>query len=227
MAMKRNATDMQHARTSVEAAMSRLSVSICNAGDIGGERTEVASTQRQCALTCRIMHSTWVEIVGYTNVIPRQAFLNCRTMSGVTFPDTLIRIRYSAFRGCQALEEVVIPGSVVHIEPYAFSHCTSLTRVHFPKKTRESHAYIADMAFAHCASLTDVELPDGSEEISHGAFLGCSNLASVTIPNSVTTIGSLAFCDSALSEVVLPAKCTIVEPAFPPGCSITRRGWDR
>ena len=48
-------------------------------------------------------------------------------------------------------------------------------------------------AFCNCSSLTSVTLGNSVTTIGGDAFGLCSSLTSVTIPNSVTTIGSEAF----------------------------------
>lgn len=47
---------------------------------------------------------------------------------------------------------------------------------------------ISDSAFMYCSSLTSVAIPNSVRTISYGAFAECSSLASVTIPYSVTHI---------------------------------------
>lgn len=54
-----------------------------------------------------------------------------------------------------------------------------------------------------------------------GAFEGCTNLAHVSIPSTVQSIGPYSFKDTALTEVTLPAECTYYSTSFPPGCTIT------
>ena len=53
-------------------------------------------------------------------------------------------------------------------------------------------------AFASCRGLTSVTIPNSVTSLGDRAFLGCSGLTSVTIPNSVTSIGEEAFdeCDN-------------------------------
>jgi hypothetical protein len=52
---------------------------------------------------------------------------------------------------------------------------------------------IEDHAFLNCTSLTGVTIPDSVTSIGDYAFRGCINLESVIIPDSVTSIGNYAF----------------------------------
>ena len=48
-------------------------------------------------------------------------------------------------------------------------------------------------AFENCSGLTSVTIPNSVKSIGTGVFEGCSGLTSVTIPNSVTCIGHSTF----------------------------------
>ena len=52
---------------------------------------------------------------------------------------------------------------------------------------------IDDYAFVWCSGLTGVTIPNSVISIGDHAFQDCSGLTSVTIPNSVTTIEKYAF----------------------------------
>ena len=47
--------------------------------------------------------------------------------------------------------------------------------------------------FSGCSGLTSITIPNSVTSIGNDAFQWCSGLTSVTIPNSVTSIGSSAF----------------------------------
>lgn len=52
---------------------------------------------------------------------------------------------------------------------------------------------IADGAFSGCGDLTSITIPNGVTSIGDGAFSGCNNLTSIEIPNSLTSIGNDIF----------------------------------
>jgi hypothetical protein len=62
----------------------------------------------------------------------------------------------------------------------------------------KSVSAIAEYAFQACSELTSITIPDSVKRIRDDAFVACSGLTSITIPDSVTSIGSYAFngCNS-------------------------------
>ena len=58
------------------------------------------------------------------------------------------------------------------------------------------------------SSLTSVSLPNTLTSIGSGAFDACTSLTSFTIPNGVTSIGGSAFTGSGLTSVTIPNSVT-------------------
>ncbi len=79
---------------------------------------------------------------------------------------------------------------------------SSAENVVIPEKHKgENVVGIFENAFKDCKQLTSVTIPNSVTSIGSSVFYGCSSLTSVTIPNSVTSIGSYAFsgCSSLTS----------------------------
>ena len=62
---------------------------------------------------------------------------------------------------------------------------------------------IGNGAFLNCTKLTLVIIPNTVTSIGNGAFQGCTGLTSVIIPPSVTSIGENAFQGSGLTNVYI------------------------
>ena len=75
---------------------------------------------------------------------------------------------------------------------------------------------IGDSAFVGCSSLTSIILPDGVTSIEDCAFMSCSSLTSIILPEGVTSIGYNAFSHcSSLTSITIPEGVTSIgEDAF-------------
>ena len=70
-------------------------------------------------------------------------------------------------------------------------------------------ASIGDNAFLGCSGLTSVIIPDNVTSIGSAAF-SYTGLPSITIPNSVTSIGSAAFSYTGLPSITIPENVTSI-----------------
>jgi len=110
------------------------------------------------------------------------------------------------------LKGLVIGTSCTSIGSNAFYSCTGLTgSLVIP----DSVMSIGSNAFYLCLALTgDLVIPDSVTTIEGGpyagAFLGCQGLTSLTIGNSVASIGSYAFnyCTALAGDLVIPDSVT-------------------
>ena len=65
---------------------------------------------------------------------------------------------------------------------------------------------ISVLAFKDCTNLTTISLPETLRTIGGHAFYGCSNLDGVALPSSLTTIATGAFAEcTALTSVAIPS----------------------
>ena len=126
------------------------------------------------------------------------------TYSGKTYSVT--SIGSYAFRGCSGLTSVTIGNSVTSIGDYAFYGCSGLTSVTWNAKNCSAFSdYSYSPFYGISTQITEFIIGDEVTNIPSYLCDGMSNLKSVTIPESVTTIGYAAFSGcSGLEKVIVP-----------------------
>jgi hypothetical protein len=65
--------------------------------------------------------------------IGTEAFINCRNITQVSLPSTIVSIEVNAFQGCTALANITLPSGVTSISDGAFWNCASLSWIVIPK----------------------------------------------------------------------------------------------
>ena len=149
--------------------------------------------------------------------IPRKVVYKSKTYS-------VTRIGEYTFDGCSGLTSLTIPNSVTYISYYAFWGCSGLTSVTIPI----SVTYIGNNAFSDCSRLGNITVDPGNANYSSidgilfnkdaTSLICCPGAkTTVTIPNSVTSIGDRAFFDCSNLEAIyvqsqVPIECA---PEFP------------
>ena len=94
---------------------------------------------------------------------------------------------------------------------YLLGYVGNDTKLVLPDNYNGKSYKIYDYAFHNCSSLTSVTIPDSVTSIGYFAFDSCDNLVSVTIGNSVTSIDGYAFyCCRGLTSVTIPDSVTSI-----------------
>lgn len=142
--------------------------------------------------------------------IGKWAFLFCKEMTSITFPETIVVIGEYSFGNCYGLTSVVLPPSLHTLGSAAFEGCRNIAQVVFPN----SLTSIGTGAFRLCQAIVSISLPRDLTSIGKGAFMGCS-ISSVTFPESLTSIGKEAFDGCPIETVSFSESLTSIgEYAF-------------
>ena len=198
------------------------------------------------------------------------AFNGCSSLTSIEIPSGVTSIGREAFDGCSSLTSIEIPSSVTSIGSSAFSGCSSLTSMILPFVGSSANATSASSstllgyifgtssytggvsteqryrigsssiyyipsslknvtitggkifygAFYNCSNVTSIEITSSVTSIGNSAFYGCSKLTSIEIPNSVTSIGDSAFCFcSSLTSIEIPSSVTSIGDSAFESCS--------
>ncbi len=169
------------------------------------------------------------------------AFSDCRRLTSVTIPDSITSIEEYAFAGCSSLTEVTFGNQLKSIGDYVFDGCRKLTTITIPDNLKSigegafngcaietaaipaiacssvntftlktvvitSGDRIDDEAFLNCSSLATVTISDSVKSIGESAFGNCVSLTDITIPDEVTDIGKDAFYNCSVKTATIPAS---------------------
>ena len=155
---------------------------------------------------------TSMVLPGSVTTVDDFAFMWCLGLTNVTIPDAVTVIGEAAFYGCVSLTGVTIPSSVRNIGPNAFYRCDQLASlaVDAGNTTYDSrndcNAIILTARNILIKGCKNTVIPGTVTGIASDAFAYCSDLTSVSIPNSVTIIGKAAFFNCGLTSVTIPSS---------------------
>lgn len=162
--------------------------------------------------------------------IGHYAFFGCKALKSLVLPENVVSVGTYAFYQCSALTSVTFGSKIKTVYSGAFNDCTNLKTVQIsdlaawcniefgsengnPLALDGAKLYVGDQV------ITELVIPEGVTAIDNFAFYG-TNIRSVTIPDSVASIGYAAFSGSAIERLVLNAAL-IDDSAFSNCTSLT------
>lgn len=145
--------------------------------------------------------------------MPLAIFSNLTDLKEVKIPSTLTKLPNYIFYNCKSLEKIHIPYSVTSIGSEAFFNCNSLKEIKIGKGVKS----IGKNTFGNCFLLKDISLSSDNlyfslkddilydKQISKLVLAPPKAVSNVTIPKTVTTIGTLAFANCKdLKQLSIP-----------------------
>lgn len=149
----------------------------------------------------------------YIAILGNEVFFNCKVLTEVNMPKSLIEIGGSIFYNTK-VKNINLPNGLKTINDYAFE-ISAIENIDMP----DSVTSIGKEAFEACRQLQSMKLSKNLIVIPKSAFASCSGLKTITIPESVTSIEDLAFyaCSGAeniVFEGANPKLTTIGDSAF-------------
>lgn len=196
--------------------------------------------------------------------ISQSAFYYCTSLREVILPESLTDIGSSAFRYCTNLRSVSFPEGIRSVGTMAFANCGNLAgtlylvdaevgfgafssgsiEVYVFSSTTSGALTLESVrstsvsvtipggvkscpvtgmtagAFSGCSNVQTISLPAGFTEICEDAFRQCETLVSISIPVSVSVIGPAAFADcTSLTSITIPANVKSIGTSAFAGCT--------
>ena len=167
---------------------------------------------------------TGITIPESVTSIESEAFSGCTGLTGITIPESVTTIGSKAFQDCGSLSELSILGKKLTISDDAFSGCDSLAKISMPNCERldgspafdetpwytaqpNGLVYLDKILYKYKGTMPDnttVAVKDGTKAIAPSAFSGQKGLVSISLPDSVVSIGADAFygCDNLLQLTI-------------------------
>lgn len=159
---------------------------------------------------------SYVEFPCSLSTIGDRAFEGCTNLSYVEFPYSVRTIGEEAFKDCEYLFSITFSWGLENIGKGAFFGCYNIQSICIDDLYSWCNIKFEDdlsnpMMYSYSGQLyinnipvTYLEIPYGVTEIKPYSFAGCSNVSSISIPETVTTIGDYAFEYSGFSYVQIP-----------------------
>ena len=127
------------------------------------------------------------------NELGERSFSGCSNIEELDLSNSkLTSIPEGAFAYCKNLKTIKLPSTITSIGDEAFYNCQSLTNIKGLDKCNLKS--IGSAAFSNCKALENLDFSKSTfTNVPSKAFNGCSALAKITLPNTLTTIGGYAF----------------------------------
>ena len=174
--------------------------------------------------------------------ISSYAFAFCTSLPKFDTPDSVRTIGEYAFDGCSSLSEITIGSGVTQIKNCAFGFygsAAAIKRVNIADISSYSNANVdiedgglVDMfvgqgpdIYINNSKITNLVIPEGVTKINKYIFAGYPGISSVTLSNTVKTIGKRAFCGSGIKNLNMGNGVVDIQECAFISCPISNITW--
>ncbi|MBO7540165.1 MAG: leucine-rich repeat domain-containing protein [Bacteroidales bacterium] len=138
---------------------------------------------------------TTLTIPNNVTSIGDDAFLSCTSLRTINFGTSLVSIGSYAFGNCSSITTLTIPSNIRRIGSQAFWGCSSLSRVNYGGTIAQWCGIFFGDHLANPTTLT------------HALYINNQNVTSVSLPNTVDTIGQYCFYyDTCITSMTIPGS---------------------
>jgi hypothetical protein len=154
---------------------------------------------------------TGVETIGY------YVFTLNNELESIVIPEGVVKILGEAFSDCSALKSITLPSTLEKLDSYAFIMSNNIEgfygneKFHTPDNKcliSNTNVYGENTGPVICGfagkGITEYVIPEGITGIGNYAFGSGTSLRNVTLPSTLTMVGSTAFEGCALEAVYGP-----------------------
>lgn len=189
----------------------------------------VTKIKNHCFQGCTALQS--IVIPESVTSILNGVFQDCTALQSVRLPQKLTAIASDCFNGCTSLTKINLPGNLTDIYDNAFKDCVALTSFNVPESVTfiyaafencgwynalpDGEVYLNRVFYRYKGAIpenTELTIREGTVSVSPNACYDTSkgavntsyNIVKIVLPSTIKEIGSFAFFDNRITELILP-----------------------
>lgn len=146
-----------------------------------------------------------ISLPSQIKIIPFDTFLHCQNLQYIDLPDATEEIGFRAFSDCRDLKSITLPKNVRNINSQLHGFCVGCPNLETINVSQESDSFQSIDGILYNSDGTELircpegylhselVIPEGVKIIHAMAFLNCSGLKKIWLPNSLRKICWWAF----------------------------------
>ncbi len=169
---------------------------------------------RQVFYNCNNLKS--INISTELKVISSYMFCSCISLTNIEIPEGITSIENYAFHSCTNLETIKLPSTLETIEGTAFNRCTKLANIEIAEGNRnfsfENGILLGNngtemvIILESAIKNNTLTIPDTVTSLKDGQISGFTQITTVNIPSSVTSIDAGFFADNNITNVTISSS---------------------